>query len=140
MAVVEQEVEYKNNMDYVLRACDAVDVVTNRTKTGDGVVVGILESGVVKQNDELLQDVDITIRPNVLNLLGSEHTTVMAQAIAGSTGIAPGVRLLSAYLTGLISEEIDWMLENEVDIINMSCEDDMRGSYSITSAYADFNG
>ena len=138
VTVVEDVIEYNECMDYVIRACNVEDVVTNRTKTGDGVVVGILEPGVVKRNDELLQDVDITIRPNALNLLGHQHTTEMAQLIAGSTGIAPGVKLLSAYLTLILAEEIDWMLDHDVDIINMSCDDMINGRYTIVSAYADY--
>ena len=44
---INQETIYKENMIYAMRGSDAETVYNNRTKTGDGVVVGILESGIV---------------------------------------------------------------------------------------------
>lgn len=137
--LIEDE-KFIDCMPHVADAVDALDVYTNRTKTGDGVVVGILESGVIKTNNDLLQDADITIRPNVLNVLNkSDHSTEMAQLIAGTYGIAPGVKLLNAYADTNLNQEIEWMIDNNVDIINMSCgEGDPDGCYSDMSAYVDY--
>lgn len=137
---INQETIYNQNMTYTMRGCDAETVYTNRTKTGNGVIVGILEPGVIKTNDALLANVDITIRSSVHNLLGkSDHTTGMAQLIAGSTGVAPDVSLLNAYLYGTMSEEMDWMIDHGADIVNMSfSENGNFGTYSTVAAYADY--
>jgi hypothetical protein len=63
----------------------------------------------------------------------------MAQLIAGTYGIAPGVKLLNAYALGSINQEAEWMIDNDVDIINMSCgEENTEGYYSDLSAYVDY--
>ena len=137
--LIEDE-KYIDCMNFLADAVDASYVYNNRTKTGDGVVVGILESGVIKTNDDLLQDVDITIRASTYNLLGkSDHTTNMAKLIAGTYGIAPGVSLLNAYASGSLNQEIEWMIDRDVDIINMSFgEPGTEGYYSDESAYVDY--
>lgn len=127
-------------LPHIAIAVDASNVYNNRTKTGAGVVVGLLEDGVIKTNDDLLQDADITIRSNALNILNrSDHATAMAQIIAGTYGMAPGVKLLNAYTTGTLNAETEWMIDNDVDIINMSFgEVNTEGYYSDMSAYVDY--
>lgn len=135
-----EDVQYENSINFVVRDCDAETVYETRSKTGAGVVVGILEPGKIDVDDPYLADVDITIRSSVQNILGSaEHTTQMAQLIAGPEGIAPGVSLLNAYTYGSVNEEIDWMVENNADVINMSFGNTISyGTYNATSAYVDY--
>ena len=118
----------------------AGDVYTNLTRTGDGVVVGILEDGVIDTTHPDLQDSFIEVKSNLLNSLYiDEHTTQMAQIIAGSKGVAPDVLVLNALLLGTMTDEIEWMIENNVDIINISCgEEGNYGRYSSISAYIDY--
>ena len=69
----------------------------------------------------------------------STHTTYMATYIAGKNGIAPNAKILSISLNGTPVNEIDWMVDNDVDIINMSyCEATPTGVYSSESAYVDY--
>ena len=138
--VIEEEIEYINCITSPVYACGLEPVYESRSKTGTGVVVGILEPGVIKTNDAMLANTDITIRSSAYNLLNKhDHTTYMAKYIAGSTGIAPGASLLNAYLSGTMENEIDWMIENDVDIINMSFGvNNNYGEYDSYSAYADY--
>lgn len=63
----------------------------------------------------------------------------MATYIAGKNGIAPNAKILSISLNGTPVNEIDWMVDNDVDIINMSyCEANPTGVYSSESAYVDY--
>jgi hypothetical protein len=63
----------------------------------------------------------------------------MAAYIAGYDGVAPGSTILSAYLLDTMVNEIDWMLDNDVNIINMSFGDaNPTGDYSADSAYCDY--
>lgn len=140
VTVFETEIEIIEN---AIVGCDhmgAADVYDTRSKTGAGVVVGILENGIINKNHEDLADTSITIRSSASNLVCSKtHTTEMAQIIAGSRGVAPGASLLSAYLSGTMNAEIDWMLDKGVDIINMSfVQTKDYGIYNSMSAYADY--
>ena len=47
----------------------------------------------------------------------SEHATLMAAYIAGSDGIAPDVTLFNICLYDTMVNEIDWLLNNGVNIL-----------------------
>lgn len=138
--IYESEIETKECLYNTCRQIGVLDVYESRSKTGSGVVVGILETGVIDKSHDDLANTSIKIRSNVNNVLRSkEHATDMALIIAGEAGIAPGASLLSASLSGTMNAEIDWMLDNGVDIINMSfVEAGNYGTYSSVSAYADY--
>lgn len=138
--IYESEIETEECIANTCRHVDALDVYESRSKTGAGVVVGILETGVIDKSHDDLANTSIKIRSNVNNILRSkDHATDMALIIAGENGVAPGASLLSASLTGTMNAEIDWMLDNGVDIINMSfVEAGNYGTYSSVSAYADY--
>lgn len=138
--IYESEIEIEECIANTCRHVDALDVYESRSKTGAGVVVGILETGVIDKTHDDLANTSIKIRSSVNNILRSkEHATEMALIIAGENGVAPGASLLSASLTGTMNAEIDWMLDNSVDIINMSfVEAGNYGTYSSVSAYADY--
>lgn len=138
--IYESEIETEECIASTCRQTGALDVYESRSKTGAGVVVGILETGVIDKSHDDLANTSIKIRSNVNNILRSkDHATDMARIIAGENGVAPGASLLSASLTGTMNAEIDWMLDNGVDIINMSfVEVGNYGTYSSVSAYADY--
>ncbi len=131
---------YKSEMADISNIIGGGDVYTNRTRTGSGVVVGILENGIIDTDHPDLINTIIDIKPNALNLVGvDEHTTNVALIIAGQKGIAYNAHILNAYLFGTLSDEVEWMLDNDVDIINMSFgEDGNYGIYSSVSAYVDY--
>lgn len=112
----------------------------NRTVTGNGVKVGILEAGEVDEDDEAFEDITIVVKPKFsLISLKDQHTTEMAKFIGGKYGIASEASLYSAFLDGTPVDEVDWFLENEVKLINMSYGDPLpTGVYSSESAYYDY--
>lgn len=138
--IYETEIEIEECVHNTCCYSGALDVYESRNRTGAGVVVGILENGVIDKNHVDLENTSITIRSSVNNVLRSKsHATDMARIIAGEKGVAPGASLLSASLSGTMNAEIDWMLDNGVDIINMSfVEGGNYGIYSSVSAYADY--
>ncbi len=140
VSIIETFYDYESCIDYSCEASDAGQVYETRSKTGDGVVVGILEPGLIDDTHEDLANTNITIRSHASNLVASKtHTTKMALIIGGDHGVAPGVSILNANLTGTMNDEIDWMLDNDVEIINMSfMTEENQGTYNATSAYADY--
>ena len=135
---------YKEYEDLIVNTCYAVGaepVYESRSKTGSGVVVGLLEKGIVDLDHPNLQNSLIEIRPNALNALKSkEHATHMALIICGDNGIAPDALVLSAGIFGVtITAEMEWLLDNGVDIINMSFGYIYSlGTYNSLSAYVDY--
>ena len=114
--------------------------VVNGTYTGDDVVVGILEPGILDANHINFINTNITVRNESYYVETiSEHTTMMGSIIAGSRGIAPQCRLLSVELYGDAVSEMDWLLDNGVNVVNLSYGDtNPTGQYSSKSAYMDY--
>ncbi len=122
-----------------LRTICAYTDYSNRNYTGEGVTVGILEAGIVDASHSNFVNTDLTIRDEwYYTETVSEHTTQMASLISGTNGIAPDVNLLSVEAYGSLTGEIDWLLENGVDVVNMSfIYTSNIGTYSDDSAYID---
>lgn len=108
--------------------------------TGEGVVVGILEPSILDKNHINLVNTNVEVRNEWYYIeTKKDHTTIMGSAIAGTKGIAPKAKLLSVELSGDPVSEIDWMLDRNVNVINMSFgEKNPSGNYSSQSAYMDF--
>ena len=116
------------------------EIYQDRSKTGNGAVVGILESGIIDDDHPNLQNTDIQIRSSIYNILASEdHATKMALIIAGENGIAPDAVLKNAFLNGSMSDEMEWLINRGVDIVNMSFgQEDPDGIYESNAAYVDY--
>jgi len=133
-AISEPEQELTSALD----AIDGTQIVSNSSTNGTGVVIGILDVGVVDESNPNFEGVDLTIR-NVWYYTEtvSEHATQVA--ICALT-VAPGADILSAEAYGELSGEIEWMIENGANIINMSFADENReddGYYTSNSSYCD---
>lgn len=114
-------------------------VTNSNTRTGYGIKVGVLEPGLVDEDAACFSIGQVTthIQNTPLESV-QEHSTYMAGYIAGSDGIASDAKIYSSYLWGSPSEEIDWLLDNGVHIINMSYGDaNPTGEYASDSAYID---
>ena len=114
-------------------------VTNSNTRTGTGIKVGVLEPGLVDEDAACFSIGQVTthIQDTPLESV-KEHSTYMAGYIAGSDGIASDAEIYSSYLWGSPSEEIDWLLDNGVHIINMSYGDaNPTGEYASDSAYID---
>ncbi len=114
--------------------------ITSGELTGKGITVGILEPNILDKSHENFGDTDVLVRDEWLyNETISDHTTIMGSIIAGKNGIAPKAKLLSVELNGDALSEIDWLLDNGVNIINCSYGDaSPTGVYSSKSAYMDY--
>ncbi|MCU0105648.1 S8 family peptidase [Acholeplasma vituli] len=116
--------------------------VINGEVNGTGVTVGILEDGIVDKKHTNIAGSNISVRDEwwfIENV--SSHATQVASVIGANTGIARGAKLLSVELYGGASEEIDWMLDRGVNIINLSYGESAKsvtGTYSSQSAYMDY--
>lgn len=115
-------------------------VITGQV-SGAGVTVGVLEiAGIVDKKHPNLLGSNLTVRDEWwFSETVSSHATQVASVIGGNTGVAKGARILSVQLAGGASEEIDWMLDRGVNIINLSYGDtNATGVYSSQSAYMDY--
>lgn len=117
--------------------------VMNGEVSGSGVTIGVLENdGIVDKKHPNLVGSNLTVRDEWwYNETISSHATQVASTVGGNTGIARGARILSVELYGGASEEIDWMLDRGVNIVNLSYGDSAKavtGTYSSQSAYMDY--
>lgn len=126
-------------------AMDATDVkndVENRTLTGNGVTIAILEAnhGVVHKNNSNFSGKNLIVRGNLFNK-ESDHATLVASIAAGHQGVAKNAKVLSGYVLTNGSTVIDWFLDNGANIVNCSYgiyTDNKLGKYTSESAYLDY--
>lgn len=139
ISVMEYDASYEEYLTYVMNDMGLGTIYTNRTYTGSGVTIGLLESGIIDKNDPNISGSNFTIH-NQLFVIEKvdDHTTTMAQIIAGNHGIAKNAHLLNSFRFGSMSNEIEWMIDNGVDVINMSFGLGNKGTYDDYSAYVDY--
>lgn len=112
------------------------------TYTGDGVVIGILEPGVVIASNSNFADINLTVRDEWYYIeTETEHATTVASIAGGRQGIAPDADILSVEVCGNLSSEVEWLLEHNVNVVNMSFYDSAAssslGNYTSKAAYID---
>lgn len=112
------------------------------TYTGEGVVMGILDPGIVIASNPNFADVNLTIRDEWYYIESeSEHATTVASIAGGANGIAPGADILSVEVCAGLSSEVEWLLDNDVNVVNMSFVDSTTssslGNYTSNAAYID---
>lgn len=108
---------------------------------GNGINVGVLEAGgIIDKSHPNIAGSNFKIRKEWYYIeTVSDHATQVASIIGGNNGIAPASNILSVELSGGASSEVDWLLDNDVNIINMSYGDSTpTGQYSSKSAYMDY--
>ncbi|MBE6140850.1 MAG: hypothetical protein E7172_04890 [Firmicutes bacterium] len=134
------QVQLEPQMILSLNVMNAYNDYQQGLYTGEGVRVGVLESGVVDEDHENFSSDNLTVR-NVwyFSETVTEHATQMASLIGGYNGIAPDAKIYSVQAYGELTGEIDWLLDNNVDIINMSfAYEEYLGTYDDYSAYVDY--
>ena len=113
---------------------------------GTGVTIGILEAqedgggGIVDEDHANFVGTDLVIRNEwYYTEEESNHATLVASIAGGNSGIARGAKLLSVELSGSPYSEVDWMLDNDVNVVNMSFGSNHDGYYSLPyDAYYDY--
>ena len=134
----EKDNEY---LTEVLEDSTAVSYLRSGLYPGTGVKVGILDGGIVDVDHIALQNMNIVVRDRFFVFeTESEHSTMMAAVIASPVdGFCDEASIYSVEASGSFSDEFDWLIENEVDVINISCGDvNDEGIYKANSAYADY--
>lgn len=115
-------------------------ITDNLGYTGKGVKVGVLDVGVIDENNEVFEGKNITIKSELLGIKNvQDHATGMGSIIGGNEGIAPDCSLYSLQAILGFEEEFDWLLDNRVDIVNASIgSGTVNGKYNSDSAYFDY--
>lgn len=113
---------------------------SSTTSNGKGVTVGIIEAGGVttsSENDDL-NNLTIYASSSVI----SDHATAVARILCGTNGVAPGVDEVYVYYaksTSYLVSGMDWLTDNECDVINSSRSTlGLEGQYHWTSAVLDY--
>ncbi len=127
---------YSSYTDY--KGFDGTDVVIGILEYGGDCIFG--SGGLVDEDHANLTGVDLIVRNEwYCNEKESDHATLVASIAGGNTGIARGATLLSVQTDALnYSSEFDWMLDNDVNVVNMSLSDaGLDGHYTGNAAYLD---
>lgn len=135
--------EQAKNVENLTNATNYIDVtnyINVYNHDASGVVVGILEPGILDKSNSNFNGCNVTVRDEWYFVETiKQHTTMMGSIIGGVNGIARNCKLLSVQLSGNAVSEIDWLLDNNVNVINCSYGDENpTGKYSSKSAYMDF--
>ena len=134
---VSPEYEYEPMLEESLEAIEVWDYIDMGTLTGEDIVIGILDLGIVDEDHSNFNNIDLTVR-NEWYFIETidEHATMIASIIAK---MCPDAKLLSVELSGNAVSEIDWMLDRNVNVINLSYgNDNPTGNYDSNSAYMDY--
>ena len=130
------EIVYTETFEYVQKELEFT-YIDSYGIWGQGVKVGMLETGVPDKNHTNISGKNITIRDQWLIFEEvTEHATAMATIIMD---FAPRCSLYCHELRGADAhEEIDWLLDKGCSVINMSYGDvTPDGNYSEKSSYCD---
>ena len=114
---------------------------TTNTYTGSGINVGVLEAGIADKDHAALSGVNLTVRDEWYYVeTKTEHATMMASILANQEkGIVPDAHIFSVEVFGNLTSELDWLVDNDVDIINISMRKNASlGEYDDISAECDY--
>ena len=114
---------------------------TSNPYTGSGINIGVLETGIADKDHAALSGVNLTVRDEWYYVeTKTEHATMMVSILAHQTGgIVPDAHIFSVEAFGNLTSELDWLVDNDVDIINISMMVGTSiGEYSTHSAECDY--
>ena len=139
IVVVNSEEEVLDDQMYYSAAqINLLQDCNNSYATGAGINIGLLESGIINKNHANISGSNYVIRTYILNVK-TDHATQMASIIGCNTGFSPDATIYNAFTAGGLTQEIDWLVDNNVDLVNMSFRDqDRDGYYGDDSAVVDF--
>ena len=139
---VVSSVEKKNQISFALAKSGADSLYTTTNPyTGSGINIGVLEATIADASHEALAGVNLTVRDEWYYIeTKSEHTTRMVSILANQEcGIVPDAHIFSVEASGSLTSELDWLIDNDVDIVNMSMGFFTNfGLYRNTSAECDY--
>lgn len=133
-----EELEYDGQVEGGLILSNALDYYDNETYTGYNIVVGLLDTGTFNTTLSVFANTDYEVFAQSGSSV-SDHATQMAAIIACNQGVAKESKLLSAQLIGTPCEEFEWMIDRNVNVINISLgEASPNGTYQTFSAICDY--
>ena len=113
---------------------------TSNPYTGSGINVGVLEAGIADKDNAALAGVNLTIRDEWYYVeTKTDHATKIVSILAHQEGgIVPDAHIFSVEVFGNLTSELDWLVDNDVDIINISMRKNASlGEYDDISAECD---
>ena len=132
---VNYNTEYASTLSSSMDFMGITYYLENNKCSGTGVKIGILETDLVDKTHSILSDATVTVNKRMFDSTG-DHATQVASIIHT---VAPEAELYSITIKNSPREEIDWFLDNDVDIVNCSYgELNPTGKYSSESAYMDY--
>lgn len=110
---------------------------------GTGVKIGQIELEVPNTSDSYLDSANIVIRPG--ETATSDHATEVARILVGTDGsgandgLAPNATLYSCTYsdTSTLYSGIEWLLDQGVNVINMSAGANLNGEYATRDKWVD---
>lgn len=125
---------------YEAKYLSGIDTTNDVPIGGDGIRIGVLETGIPDEDHSNFLGTDIHFRDNWQPLESvTEHATMVCSVLAGVNGVARNASLYCASVLLHPQEEVEWMLHNYVNVINCSYGDSYpNGVYSDVSAYMDY--
>ena len=125
--------EPKDEFDVALPAVDVDYVQDTEGYDGQGVVIGMIDSGRIDTDHDELSDVNIIFLNNNHTIPFSDHSTSVARILIGSNGVAPGAELVATTYSAFSSFEagIENLIAHGASVINMS------GGYDRNSLFYD---
>ena len=114
---------------------------SSNTYKGSGINIGVLEAGIADKDHSSLSGVNLTVRDEWYYVeTKTEHATMMVSILAHQEkGIVPDAHIFSVEANGSLTSELDWLVDNDVDIINISMRKNASlGEYNDISAECDY--
>lgn len=114
-----------------------VGIPENNEYTGDGIKIGIIDEGVTSSLSNL-QNTDYEIMPGTT--IQSDHCFIVSSILGGDYGIAQDASLYFVSYNQVqdFAYCVDWLTSKNVNIINSSWGYFNNGTYTLSSAYADY--
>lgn len=137
---VQNNQEVVNSLNYAFGYLGVYDEVNTGTLTGNGVKVGMVEGGILDEDNVNFSDITVEARDAWYFIeTVSDHTTTMASCIGGREGVARRASIYSVQGAGNPSSELDWLIDKGVNVINCSYGySTANGEYSSHSASYDY--
>lgn len=118
---------------------NVLNEVRSGSLTGNGVKIGLLDTGIVDTDYPNFENTEIITRDRLLFFeIEAQHPTCMAALFGGEHGIAPAASIYSVEAFNNLSSELDWLIEQNVDVVNMSLSSERTGDYESQSALVDY--
>lgn len=135
---VKPKKEYQEQASFngALEVMNAYDEVYSGSLTGNGVVVGVLDCGIIDIENPNFEGKNVTVRNHLAYIESvQQHATAMASIIVKT---ASNASILSVEAFNNLSGELDWMIDRNVDVVNMSFGESGVDGYSTASATVDY--